>query len=737
MARRGDALWVQPSLEEAFLHQTTLPGVPAEVLSQNYGDNCLPRLRAWLRDRAASGAASVTEVKLLILGNGHAGKTQLARRLRGQGFDPAEPSTHGIRVSTATLPGGTGQPDTPLSLWDFGGQDIYHGAHALFVRSRAVFLLAWSMDTDPARTPHVEANGLRFENQPLAYWLDYVRHVGDGSAPVVLAQTKRDRDGDRPPPVEAGRLAGDGFLRQVHTSASDLDGLDELLPALRRAVAALRASQTVAEIPASWDRVRRRVLAPRRPDGTWPARHRTLDRATFDAWCAGAGIADAGIVLGYLHNAGAVFYRDGLFNDRIVRDQQWALDAVYAVFDRDRALPVLRATGGWVTRPMLAPLIWPDFSPRDQFQFLAMMESCGICFVHTRDHDDPDRTRYMVPELLPDRAAIAAELASRWDAAAPAETRSFRYRFLHRGLLRALMARLGEQAGSAGTYWRGGMFLYDAGTGARAILEEAITGGWRGAIHLRAQGPAASVLLDRLAERVRRESQTLGLTPEAEEPPPATPPRPGPDRAAAAEPPIRPAVEPAAHRSYGVSYGWNDADGGGPDREAPVRALLAEAKRRTIVLLHDKTHMTFGDRITAFIRQLVQVERLIVILSEKYLRSAYCMTELSLISRQCVTDHAFARRVRVFCFRDARFGTASDRSAHGRYWREQARARKQDAADSVLAVGDYEEWQRMQTWAQEVPNILFAVQDTLHPRSLADPLDSQAVADLLRYAFGD
>jgi len=43
----------------------------------------------------------------------------------------------------------------------------------------------------------------------------------------------------------------------------------------------------------------------------------------------------------------------------------------------------------------------------------------------------------------------------------------------------------------------------------------------------------------------------------------------------------------------------------------------------------------------------------------------------------------------------------------------------------------------MQSWAQEVPNILFAVQDTLHPRSLADPLDSQAVADLLRYAFED
>jgi internalin A len=57
-----------------------------------------------------------------------------------------------------------------LKIWDFGGQDIYHGTHALFLKSRALFPIVW--------TPHSEAEkvhahgGFTFRNQLLGYWLD-------------------------------------------------------------------------------------------------------------------------------------------------------------------------------------------------------------------------------------------------------------------------------------------------------------------------------------------------------------------------------------------------------------------------------------------------------------------------------------------------------------------------------------------------------------------------------------
>lgn len=52
--------------------------------------------------------------------------------MRGLDYALSVPSTHGIQLSgtTITLEG----LDRPvrLNFWDFGGQEIYHGSHALF-----------------------------------------------------------------------------------------------------------------------------------------------------------------------------------------------------------------------------------------------------------------------------------------------------------------------------------------------------------------------------------------------------------------------------------------------------------------------------------------------------------------------------------------------------------------------------------------------------------------------------
>jgi internalin A len=574
---------------------------------------------------------------------------------------------------------------------------------------------------------------VRFDNQPLAYWVDYVRHVGDGRSPVVIAQTKRDLDGERDPPIGRVLLEPLAFRREVHTSAAEPDGLDELQAALRQAVTALRRSQDQTEIPASWDRLRQWIAGQRNPDGTWPAECRSIELATFAARGREAGVEAPEHALAYLHNAGVVFHRPGLFADRLILDQQWALDAVYAVFDRTRAVPVLRDAGGRFTRPLLEGLIWRDHPRQDQLQFLDMMQSCGICFVHSRD-PNPDRTRYIVPDLLPERAEVETDLVQRWDTGTPIVTHSFRYPFLHRGVMRALMAALGERAGLAGTYWRGGMYLYDAATGARAILDETITEGWRGTIRLQARGQAAGTLLARLAAVVREKNQALGLTPEEDAPAaPLSRHKPAGAREEDAETQapadmVRPGVEPAAGRSYAVSYAWNDEDGNGPDREAPVRALLAEAKRRGIAVLHDKSDMHLGDSIDSFMRSLIQAERVIVVLSEKYLRSLYCMDELYGVWRLCATEREFTRRVQAFCFGDEKIRNDAQRAAHADWWESQHEALKPLAARGRLSKRSYERFKRMPSWVNEIPDILEAVQDQLRPKR---------VEDLIRYVFGD
>src|SRR5262249_25668367 len=74
------AFWMLPSLQRSFLHDANLPGVPIEILSKYSSDNCLDRLRAHLADLTGNDV-DVGDVKLMILGNGRVGKTQICRQL--------------------------------------------------------------------------------------------------------------------------------------------------------------------------------------------------------------------------------------------------------------------------------------------------------------------------------------------------------------------------------------------------------------------------------------------------------------------------------------------------------------------------------------------------------------------------------------------------------------------------------------------------------------------------------
>jgi hypothetical protein len=60
-----------------------------------------------------------------------------------------------------------------VSGWDFGGQDIYHGTHTLFLSSRALFLIPWTPaldnhDEDP--TAEIPTRNQIGRNAPMTSW---------------------------------------------------------------------------------------------------------------------------------------------------------------------------------------------------------------------------------------------------------------------------------------------------------------------------------------------------------------------------------------------------------------------------------------------------------------------------------------------------------------------------------------------------------------------------------------
>ena len=250
------------------------------------------------------------------------------------------PSTHGITVTAERWLGST--EDEALNIWDFGGQDIYHGAHTLFMKTSAVFLIVWHPDFETAGEQTVE--GMVFRNYPLPYWLEYVRTLGRKDCPVVVVQTRCDR-----PELEVRRLpADDSFLRfpslkPCWYSAKTGRGGGALQDALRDAIEFLRERDGVATIGAGRMRVLHQLEAWRNEDqerATAEREHRTLSQAEFQGLCEQVGgVTSPESLLAYLHNLGVVFYQRNLFHDRIILDQSWALEAVYGCSTGARPIP--------------------------------------------------------------------------------------------------------------------------------------------------------------------------------------------------------------------------------------------------------------------------------------------------------------------------------------------------------------------------------------------------------------
>jgi internalin A len=470
--------WDIPSLREVILYEAALQGVPKEVLSRSYYESCLERLRAHFRD-LEGGESEIADFKLMLLGNGRVGKTQICRRLQGQEYDETVPSTHGVKIGPAPLTA-LRNPAT-LRIWDFGGQDIYHGTHALFLKSRAIFMLVWTPESEAIH--YHEHGGFAFRNQPLGYWLDYVHEFGGEESPVIVVQTQCDVPEQERlrPPVDDKALDAFPFKKVVHYSAKENRGRAALDEALADAVQWLRRKQGVAVIGTG------RAAVKTRLEKMYAKGKQLISQDEFLSLCKKArNVSSAPLLLDYLHDIGAVFYRRGLFGDAIILNQAWALSAVYAVFDREsRAFKTVQRNRGRFYHSDLAEWVWQKHSEEERELFLSFMRQCGICFTYR--HGDKDiEPEYIAPDLLParDDPAIAEQLRQKWDDRCDAEA-TLPYELLPPGLMRSLISRIGEQAGLAAEYWRDGFYFYDRETGSRALVEQRYTKEWAGEIHFR------------------------------------------------------------------------------------------------------------------------------------------------------------------------------------------------------------------------------------------------------------
>ncbi|TAG91526.1 MAG: hypothetical protein EAZ20_03245, partial [Bacteroidetes bacterium] len=154
-----------PALEYIVLKDNQLGNPPQSLFEEK--ENGLGNLRSFWHN-LASGKVKVYQAKIIIIGNGRVGKTCLVKRWLLNEFDENEKSTHAIQIYHKALEELAQDKKVDfdyiqLNIWDFGGQDIYHATHKIFMQTKGLFLLVWDFKTE-AQDHCKDDKGIQYQN---------------------------------------------------------------------------------------------------------------------------------------------------------------------------------------------------------------------------------------------------------------------------------------------------------------------------------------------------------------------------------------------------------------------------------------------------------------------------------------------------------------------------------------------------------------------------------------------
>lgn len=434
----------------------TIP--PPEIVDQ--GNEAILN---YFRELESAGTDHLYEAKMLILGEGGAGKTSLYRRLfePDLGLPTEKETTHGIDVHVHHFPLPNGRRFR-LNVWDFGGQEIYHATHQFFLTQRSLYVLV-----DDTRKDHKSVSDPGFKN-----WLELIEVFG-GHSPVLIFQNEKDNRSkaidlpgikgrfDNVKELESGNLehlgAADLLRDQIEFLASHLPHIGEELPArwidVRQGVEELAAQTPYARVQDYFDIY---------------ARHIEFDRAK------------ALHLSRYLHDLGVFlhFQDDPLLARTVILQNGWATRAVYCLLDDE----LVKSRLGRFTRADCVRLWSASEYEQMHPELLALMERFELCYPL---RDSEPRT-WLIPQLLPPSKPGSLQ---EWGKPADLVLR-YRYQFLPKGILSRLTVRLHRFVQDPQLAWTTGALFEREGS---QLLAELLPSGLE--VELRARGHERKALL--------------------------------------------------------------------------------------------------------------------------------------------------------------------------------------------------------------------------------------------------
>ena len=162
-----------------YLKETTVDTIPdMSIFEQPY-----EMVLEWFKNRYLGTSRTLNEIKVVFLGDGEAGKSHTIARLMNEGGEPDYAifdgqSTPGIVIRNKEYD--LGDRKIQVHYWDFGGQEIMHSMHRIFLTGRTMYVILLNARDDT-------------QSDRAKYWLHNVKSFAP-NAPVLLVLNKIDQN---------------------------------------------------------------------------------------------------------------------------------------------------------------------------------------------------------------------------------------------------------------------------------------------------------------------------------------------------------------------------------------------------------------------------------------------------------------------------------------------------------------------------------------------------------------
>lgn len=444
------------------VHECPLTSPPVEIVERGAA-----AVISYFLERDRGEIDHLYEAKVLVVGDGGAGKTSLVRRLYQSDRPlPGEgETTKGIDIHRYDFLLKNGSRFR-LNVWDFGGQEIYHATHQFFLTRRSIYVLV-----DDSRASDRSVSDPRFK-----YWLDLIELFG-GNSPTLIFQNEK---GGRTKQIDLAGIKGEyESVKERYGGNLEHSGS---VNALRDAIEYFAGTldHVGDELPASWLKVRADIEARAQECPYIPhhqyfeiySRHMEFDRAR------------ALHLSRYLHDLGVFlhFQDDALLSRVVILQNHWATEAVFRLLDDE----IVKAKRGRFTRTDCSRL-WHDSHYADMHpELLALMQSFELCY----ELPDSLPPAWLAPQLLPPgRPPVLSDWSRSGDLVL-----GYHYEFLPKGIISRLTVRLNRFVRDPEKAWVTGVLFEREST---SVLVELLASGKD--IKLRARGPDRKALLSVIA----------------------------------------------------------------------------------------------------------------------------------------------------------------------------------------------------------------------------------------------